>query len=82
MANVGDSRTVLAAQRSAEGAAALVARDLSWDQTPFRADEVERVVAAGALVLTLDQVEGTKVSVRARARACVCVCVCVCKGGL
>ena len=33
---------------------------LSWDHTPFRKDEYERVRRAGARVLTLDQVEGLK----------------------
>jgi serine/threonine protein phosphatase PrpC len=53
VANVGDSRAVLALRSGAH-------RDLSLDQTPFRADEAARVTAAGARVLTLDQVEGVK----------------------
>lgn len=57
VANVGDSRAVLA-ERVGDG---VVARDLSCDQTPFRADERERVKAMGARVLTLDQMEGVKV---------------------
>lgn len=55
-ANVGDSRAVLAERRGD----ALVAVDLSNDQTPFRADEAARVKACGARVLTLDQLEGIK----------------------
>ncbi|GBG82255.1 hypothetical protein CBR_g34538 [Chara braunii] len=55
-ANVGDSRAVLAERRGKK----LVAVDLSSDQTPFRADECARVRAAGARVLTLDQLEGLK----------------------
>lgn len=58
IANVGDSRAVLAER--APGTHILVARDLSWDQTPFRQDEYRRVVQAGARVLTLDQLEGLK----------------------
>ena len=54
--NVGDSRAVIA-ERS-EGN--LVAQDLSWDQTPMRPDECERCKAAGARVLTLDQLDGLK----------------------
>lgn len=57
VSNVGDSRAVLATQRGVGG---LVAEDLSHDQTPFRDDEVARVKAAGARVLTLDQMEGRK----------------------
>ena len=57
VANVGDSRAVLA-KRSFDGS--LVAEELTWDQTPFRDDEVERVKKYGARVLTLDQIEGIK----------------------
>nr|GLL41851.1 probable protein phosphatase 2C 35 [Ipomoea trifida] len=56
VANVGDSRGVLAVK---EGNA-VIAKDLSSDQTPFRADECERVKLCGASVLTVDQVEGNK----------------------
>eukprot|EP00798_Chlamydomonas_sp_ICE-L_P016616 gene16616-22859_t len=55
-ANVGDSRCVLAEQTGDK----LVAHDLSFDQTPFRRDECERVKRCGARVLTLDQLEGLK----------------------
>lgn len=57
IANVGDSRAVLAIRGRDNK---LQSQDLSIDQTPFRADECERVVKAGARVLTLDQVEGLK----------------------
>ncbi|KAI8469911.1 MAG: phosphatase 2C-like domain-containing protein [Monoraphidium minutum] len=56
VANVGDSRAVLA-ERSGDK---MVARDLSLDQTPYRPDECDRVKACGARVLTLDQIEGLK----------------------
>ncbi|PIA64807.1 hypothetical protein AQUCO_00100346v1 [Aquilegia coerulea] len=56
VANAGDSRAVIAERRGKE----VVAVDLSIDQTPFRADELERVKQCGARVLTLDQIEGLK----------------------
>ncbi|MEW5315666.1 MAG: hypothetical protein WDW38_007078 [Sanguina aurantia] len=56
VANVGDSRAVLA-ERHGERYAAV---DLSYDQTPYRRDEAERVKRCGARVLTLDQLEGLK----------------------
>lgn len=56
VANVGDSRAVLAERRGKD----LVAVDLSSDQTPFRSDECARVKLCGARVLTLDQLEGLK----------------------
>eukprot|EP00268_Persea_americana_P034579 TRINITY_DN341_c1_g1_i1.p1 TRINITY_DN341_c1_g1~~TRINITY_DN341_c1_g1_i1.p1 ORF type:complete len:1079 (+),score=213.06 TRINITY_DN341_c1_g1_i1:773-4009(+) len=56
VANSGDSRAVIAQKRGKE----IVAVDLSIDQTPFRADEIERVKHCGARVLTLDQIEGLK----------------------
>ncbi|KAL2321309.1 hypothetical protein Fmac_030278 [Flemingia macrophylla] len=56
VANSGDSRAVIAERRGKE----VVAVDLSIDQTPFRADELERVKLCGARVLTLDQIEGLK----------------------
>lgn len=59
IANVGDSRAVLAV-RNADSS--LVAHALTVDQTPFRKDECERVRAEGARVMTLDQLEGLKVS--------------------
>lgn len=59
VANVGDSRAVLA-ERSERQGEGLVACELSMDQTPFRPDECLRVLKAGARVLTLDQLEGLK----------------------
>eukprot|EP00252_Welwitschia_mirabilis_P017045 TRINITY_DN3789_c0_g1_i2.p1 TRINITY_DN3789_c0_g1~~TRINITY_DN3789_c0_g1_i2.p1 ORF type:complete len:394 (+),score=19.45 TRINITY_DN3789_c0_g1_i2:536-1717(+) len=56
VANVGDSRAVLAQRRGND----LLAMDLSCDQTPFRVDEYERVKQCGARVLSLDQLEGLK----------------------
>uniref|UniRef100_A0A2P2LHU2 protein-serine/threonine phosphatase n=1 Tax=Rhizophora mucronata TaxID=61149 RepID=A0A2P2LHU2_RHIMU len=56
VANSGDSRAVIAERRGKE----FMAVDLSIDQTPFRADELERVKLCGARVLTLDQIEGLK----------------------
>lgn len=57
VSNVGDSRAVLATK---DENGKLIAVDLSSDQTPFRDDEVERVKACGARVLTLDQMDGLK----------------------
>lgn len=57
VANVGDSRAVVS-ERAPDGS--LIARDLSSDQTPYRQDELRRVRACGAVVLTLDQLEGIK----------------------
>ncbi|KAJ6842042.1 putative protein phosphatase 2C 65 isoform X1 [Iris pallida] len=56
VANVGDSRAVAGVL---EGDA-VVAAELSKDQTPFRKDEYERVRQCGARVLSVDQVEGNK----------------------
>ncbi|KAK6122645.1 hypothetical protein DH2020_043621 [Rehmannia glutinosa] len=56
VANVGDSRAVLAVKEENR----VVSQDLSWDQTPFRKDECERVKLCGARVLSVDQVEGLK----------------------
>ncbi|KAF5205981.1 phosphatase 2C and cyclic nucleotide-binding/kinase domain-containing protein [Thalictrum thalictroides] len=56
VANVGDSRAVIAV-KSGDG---VLAENLSWDQTPFRKDECERVKQCGARVLTIDQVEGVQ----------------------
>ncbi|KAF9618311.1 hypothetical protein IFM89_000946 [Coptis chinensis] len=54
--NVGDSRAVLAVKSGDR----VIAEDLSYDQTPFRKDEYERVKLCGARVLSVDQVEGIK----------------------
>ncbi|KAJ8766477.1 hypothetical protein K2173_022536 [Erythroxylum novogranatense] len=56
VANVGDSRAVIAVKQGNK----IVAEDLSQDQTPFRKDEYERVKLCGARVLSVDQVEGLK----------------------
>ncbi|KAL0306035.1 UNVERIFIED_CONTAM: putative protein phosphatase 2C 35 [Sesamum radiatum] len=56
VANVGDSRAVLAVNEGGK----VLAQDLSCDQTPFRKDECERVKLCGARVLSVDQVEGLK----------------------
>ncbi|CAJ1941170.1 unnamed protein product [Sphenostylis stenocarpa] len=56
VANVGDSRAVLAVKDGNR----ILAEDLSSDQTPFRRDEYERVKLCGARVLSVDQVEGLK----------------------
>ena len=58
VANVGDSRAIIS-ERSLD-ARSEVSHDLSSDQTPYRQDELKRVRAAGAVVLTLDQLEGIK----------------------
>jgi serine/threonine protein phosphatase PrpC len=58
VANVGDSRAVLAVRR--KGEKKLQAKDLSFDQTPYRADECARVRSCSARVMTLDQLEGLK----------------------
>ncbi|CAG9464564.1 unnamed protein product [Pedinophyceae sp. YPF-701] len=57
VANVGDSRAIISEQRP-DGTHG--AQDLSSDQTPFRRDEIDRVRQCGAVVLTLDQLEGIK----------------------
>lgn len=56
VANVGDSRAVIAVKDGNR----ILAKDLSRDQTPFRRDEYERVKSCGARVLSVDQVEGYK----------------------
>jgi serine/threonine protein phosphatase PrpC len=58
VANVGDSRTVLAQRTGAREGGQLVATDLSEDQTPFRKDERERCKQAGAIVRTLGMIDG------------------------
>lgn len=56
VANVGDSRAVVALKEGNR----ILAHDMSYDQTPFRKDEYERVKLCGARVLSVDQVEGLK----------------------
>ena len=72
IANVGDSRAVLGTLQGTGGthnpnrpnnnsnsaSKSLKALPLSRDQTPYRKDERQRVKAAGARVLSLDQLEG------------------------
>ena len=54
VANVGDSRAIIAQQQDSH----LKAYSLSQDQTPFRKDERERCKRAGAQIATMDQLEG------------------------
>ncbi|KAL5215683.1 hypothetical protein ABZP36_007084 [Zizania latifolia] len=56
VANVGDKRAVAGVWRDGRA----VAEELSWDQTPFRADELARVKAFGARVMSVEQVEGVR----------------------
>jgi serine/threonine protein phosphatase PrpC/CRP-like cAMP-binding protein len=58
ISNVGDSRAVLGQVDKRPGARSLKALPLSRDQTPYRRDERKRVKAAGARILSLDQLEG------------------------
>lgn len=58
IANVGDSRCVGACRDQATGK--IKAITLSVDQTPYRDDEIKRVKACGAEVLSVDQKEGVK----------------------
>ena len=55
IANVGDSRAVLA---NVNEQGKLVAVPLSSDQTPYRKDERERVKRAGGRVMSVDQLQG------------------------
>ncbi|GBG30816.1 Protein phosphatase 2C and cyclic nucleotide-binding/kinase domain-containing protein [Hondaea fermentalgiana] len=57
VANVGDSRAILASDM---GGGRIMAQPLSADQTPYRADERDRCRQAGAVVMTMDQLEGYK----------------------
>ncbi|KAK2982243.1 hypothetical protein RJ640_016373, partial [Escallonia rubra] len=56
VANVGDSRAVIGVKEGNR----ICSDNLSYDQTPFRKDECERVKLCGARVLSVDQVEGIK----------------------
>mmetsp|Transcript_57762 Transcript_57762/g.159355 ORF Transcript_57762/g.159355 Transcript_57762/m.159355 type:complete len:721 (-) Transcript_57762:1191-3353(-) len=58
IANIGDSRAIVAKQDHANKDK-LNAIALSYDQTPYRKDERERVKRAGARVLTMGQIEGS-----------------------
>eukprot|EP01029_Cantina_marsupialis_P026482 TRINITY_DN7145_c0_g1_i1.p1 TRINITY_DN7145_c0_g1~~TRINITY_DN7145_c0_g1_i1.p1 ORF type:complete len:1039 (-),score=269.75 TRINITY_DN7145_c0_g1_i1:137-3253(-) len=57
VANVGDSRAIIG---QTDGDGNLIAYPLSIDQTPYRQDECDRAEAAGARVLTMDQIDGYK----------------------
>mmetsp|Transcript_51971 Transcript_51971/g.103432 ORF Transcript_51971/g.103432 Transcript_51971/m.103432 type:complete len:1106 (-) Transcript_51971:334-3651(-) len=54
VANVGDSRAVIAKMQHGE----LKATPLSTDQTPYRKDERERIRTAGGEIMSVDQREG------------------------
>mmetsp|Transcript_17789 Transcript_17789/g.45577 ORF Transcript_17789/g.45577 Transcript_17789/m.45577 type:complete len:1043 (-) Transcript_17789:686-3814(-) len=54
IANIGDSRAIVGEKKGKR----VIAYSLSIDQTPYRADERERVKAAGAVVMSCDQLEG------------------------
>ena len=54
VANIGDSRAIVGERKGKR----IIAYSLSIDQTPYRADERERVKAAGAVVMSCDQLEG------------------------
>jgi serine/threonine protein phosphatase PrpC len=56
VANIGDSRGIIGEQQGSR----TVAQALSTDQTPYRKDERERCKAAGAVVMTSEQLEGTE----------------------
>jgi len=56
VANVGDSRAIIATDVGGR----LESEALSADQTPYRKDERDRCKKAGAVVMTMDQIEGYK----------------------
>ena len=56
VANLGDSRAVVAARNPKSGRLKAIA--LSQDQTPYRKDERERCKLEGARIMTMDQLEG------------------------
>ena len=60
ISNVGDSRAILGLREETEtgGKRTLLAVPLSQDQTPWRKDERDRIIAAGGRVMTIDQMEG------------------------
>jgi len=57
VANVGDSRAIIATMQNGK----LKSSPLSSDQTPYRKDERERLKKCGARILTCDQIEGNDV---------------------
>ena len=54
IANIGDSRAIVGERKGKR----VMAYSLSIDQTPYRADERERVKACGAVVMSIDMLEG------------------------
>lgn len=54
VANVGDSRAIIGERRGEH----MVALPLSQDQTPYRKDERERCKQGGAVIRSLDMIEG------------------------
>ena len=54
VANIGDSRAIIGERKGKR----VIAYSLSIDQTPYRQDERERCKAAGAVVMSCDQLEG------------------------
>lgn len=58
VANIGDSRAIIGEKRQTKNGERLVAYSLSIDQTPYRADERERVKKVGAEVMSCDQKDG------------------------
>jgi len=54
VANIGDSRAIIGEKKGKR----VIAYSLSIDQTPYRKDERERVKAAGAVIMSCDQLEG------------------------
>jgi len=55
VSNVGDSRAIIATKNEK---GVFEAQPLSADQTPYRADERKRCQDAGAVVMSMDQLEG------------------------
>jgi len=55
--NVGDSRAIIASEGENEK---LLYAPLSSDQTPFRKDERERLKKRGAVIMTIEQIEGNE----------------------
>lgn len=55
--NVGDSRAIIATKDEKGN---IISRPLSIDQTPFRQDERERLKSKGAVIMTIDQIDGTE----------------------
>ena len=58
--NSGHFRTVNLSRGSIDESGRLIAKPLSYDQTPFRKDERDRCKAAGARVLTANMLSGSK----------------------